>query len=111
MTPRDLFNIILKTLGIFLIKDILITLPSSIGILADIGDIKNDSFFILILPLFYLIVYCFIVFLLIFRSGWIIDKLRLTDGFSTTDLSINFNRSAILSIAIIFTSLLIIIQA
>jgi hypothetical protein len=111
MSPRDLFNIILKTLGILLIKDILIALPATLGMLVDLGELESDALFIAILPLLYLILYCFIIFLLIFRSGWIIDKLRLTDGFSSTDLSINFNRRAILSIAVIFTSLLIIVQA
>jgi hypothetical protein len=102
MTTRSLFNIILKILGIFFIKDILATIPQllSITLYFKEGDTPG-AFWILITTLLILLVYGVVSYYLIFRSNLIIDKLKLDKGFDQETIPLNIHRSTILSISII----------
>lgn len=103
MTTRSLFNIILKILGIFFIKDILATVPqlfSSIFYLTK-ADTIVESIWILVTSILILFVYGLISFFLIFKSNLIIDKLKLDKGFDQDTIPLNIHRSTVLSISII----------
>ena len=103
MTPRTLFNIILKILGIFFIKELLaiITqLVSAFLYLTSAGTIP-EAIWTFGTTLLIMLVYGLVSYLLIFRTSFIIDKLKLDKGFSEESIPLNIHRSTILSIAVI----------
>jgi hypothetical protein len=103
MTPRTLFNIILKILGIFFIKDILTILPQLLSTILYLTkvDTVGEAIWTLITTMLILLVYVFISYFLIFKSDLIIDKLKLDTGFDQETIPLNIHRSTILSISII----------
>ena len=103
MTPRTLFNIILKILGIFFIKELLaiITqLVSAFLYLTSAGTIP-EAIWTFGTTLLIMVVYGLVSYLLIFKTDFIIDKLKLDKGFNPESIPLNIHRSTILSIAII----------
>jgi hypothetical protein len=112
MTTRSLFNIILKILGIFFIKDILATLPQllSLFIIWAKPDNSENVLMTLCLTLLMLLIYVFVSYCLIFKSELLIDKLKLDKGFNQEIIPLNIHRSTILSISIIVIGGLLITQ-
>ena len=114
MTPKNLFNIILKVIGIFFIKDALVFLAQ---LVPQLLYINNDNKFLEmggIINLLSTLVAAFvcigIIYLLIFRTNYIIDKLKLDKGFDKETIPLNLHRSVILSIAIIVIAGLILVN-
>ncbi|HSZ87714.1 MAG TPA: hypothetical protein VK787_16890, partial [Puia sp.] len=103
MTLRTLFNIILKILGIFFIKDFLSLIPQVISSLLFIinSETVGEGVAVLISVLLFLLLYGAISYYLIFKTDLIIDKLKLDKGFDSDTVSLNIHRSTVLSIAII----------
>jgi hypothetical protein len=103
MTPKSLFNIILKVIGIFFIRDILALIPQEVPVVLMFlqRDTVSEGFWIIFMSLITVSVYAYISYYLIFKTEKIISKLKLTDGFDEEVLSINIHRSTILSISII----------
>jgi hypothetical protein len=112
MTTRSLFNVILKILGIFFIKDILAALPEllSVFILWAKPDNSDTALMSLCLTLLILLIYVFVSYCLIFKSTLLIDKLKLDKGFDQEMIPLNIHRSTILSISIIVIGGLLIAQ-
>jgi hypothetical protein len=110
MTTRSLFNIILKILGIFFIKDILATLPQLLSIILYLtkADTVDESIWTLVMTILILLVYGLVSYYLIFKSDLIIDKLKLDKGYDHETIPLNIHRSTILSISIIVMGGLII---
>jgi hypothetical protein len=102
MKTKDLFNIFLKILGIFFIKDILATVPHllSISFFLTNPDAAG-TVFTLIGTILMLFVYILISYYLVFKTNFIIDKLKLDKGFDQDTIPLNIHRSTILSIATI----------
>ena len=103
MTPRSLFNIILKILGLFFIKNILAIIPQliSITLFMKSSDKGAEGIGILISNLFVLLIYGLIAYFLVFKTDLIINKLKLDKGFDQELIPINMHHSTILSISII----------
>lgn len=103
MRIRSLFNVILKVLGIFFIKDILETIPSLLSVILFMtkSDTVGEAVWTLISTLLILLVYGLVSYYLIFKSELIIDKLKLDSGFDQDTIEMNMHRSAILSISVI----------
>jgi hypothetical protein len=103
MTPRSLFNIILKILGIFFIKDILYTIPQIFIYIPNIrsSDSLTDVIWALISIILVLIVEIIFCYYLIFKTEWVIGILKLDRGFDQETIPLNIHRSTILSISII----------
>ena len=103
MTPRSMFNIILKVLGLLLVKDILALTPQllSVFIYLTREDLEAQGIWTLVFSMTILFVYCLVSFWLIFRSNYLIDKLKLSSGFDQEIIPLNIHRSTILSISII----------
>jgi len=115
MTSRSLFIIILKVLGIFFIKNILVAaanfFPAIIQMKAsgeDFGGAEFMSFVILILEC---LVYFLLTYLLLFKPDWIVDKLKLEQGFQQETFNLNIHRSIILRIVILVLGGLILVDA
>jgi len=97
-----LFNILLKTLGIYLIKDILLALSQAVSVLVYLPQYatRQEALYSLgaaALPMF---VYILCSWLLIFRTERIMRALKL-DRQKEVSLPIYLHRSVILSIVII----------
>lgn len=110
MTTRSLFNIILKILGIFFIKDILATLPQLLSIFLYLtkDDTAGESIWTLVITILILLAYGLVSYYLIFKSNLIIDKLKLDQGYDQETIPLNVHCSTILSISIIVIGGLII---
>ncbi len=63
----------------------------------------------LILSIFVLGIYTGICYLLLFQGKWIISKLQLTSGLTDEPLVMNPHRSAVLTIAIIISGIVILV--
>ena len=103
MTPRSLFNIILKVLGIFFIKDILGEVArflSDFMYMIKSGSYES-SLWLLIFTLLILVIYACVIYYLVFKTEYVIEWLKLDRGFDEETIPLNIHRSTILSIAII----------
>ena len=105
MTPRNVFIIILKILGIFFIKDIIEIIPQLISTILYLtkSETVDEALWTLVFTLIILAVYFLISYYLIFKTNQIIDKLKLDQGFNQDSLTLNVSTSTILTIAIIVT--------
>lgn len=112
MTVRNVFNIILKILGIFFIKDILATLPQLLSIILYLtkSDTVGEAIWTLATTVLILLVYGLVSYYLIFKSDLIIQKLKLDKGFNPETIPLNMHRSTILSISVIVIGGLIIAE-
>ncbi|HEX3385356.1 MAG TPA: hypothetical protein VHS53_09220 [Mucilaginibacter sp.] len=116
MTPRDFFALILKIVGLYLIIVSFVSLPQVVmslfysyryGVVnAGAGEILEICFMVL----FGISFYIWFLYLCLFRTDWIINKLRLAQGFDEERLEINIHRSTILKIAVIVMGALMIID-
>jgi len=103
MTPRSLFNIILKIMGLFVLKDMIVSIPEMLGTAAFLFSYSMEGvgasaiFFGVLTIAFYIL----IAVHLIFRTDWVIDKFKLEKGFNQDTLQINLHRSAVIAIAIL----------
>ncbi len=112
MTPRSLFNIILKILGVFFIKDFLAAIPqllSSILFLTN-SESRTEGVWVLLTTLLVLLVYWFVSYYLIFKTELIIDQLHLDKGFEQSTFPLNIHRSTVLSISIIVIGGLLVVD-
>ena len=110
MKARDLFTIILKVFGIYIIKDILIAIPPVLKNFYQFVNVDPDvALFSLIFSLFVLAFYLGIVYFMLSRTGYIISKLNLTSGLNDQTLTINLHRSQVYSIAIIITGIVVLV--
>ena len=108
MKAKDLFTIILKVFGIYLIKDVLVSIPPVLDIFYKFSQFSADvAVFSLFVSLLTLAFYCGIVYLLIFKTNWIISKLQLTSNLSDEPLEMNLHRSSVYTIAIVISGIVI----
>ena|SRR5258706_9637500 len=105
MTPRSLFTIILKCLGIFFIKEFLLIIPQflSVFLYFSRGDTVVTGIWTLLATLALLAVYFLVFYYLIFKTEYVIQKLQLEKGFDEERFSFKIHRSSLLSIIIIVT--------
>jgi len=103
MTPRSLFNIILKVLGIFFIQDFLAAIPQVLSVFLWITtpEGRQEAVWTFVSTLLLLFANGIVSFYLIFRTDVIIRKLKLENGFNQEAFQLNIHRSTILSISII----------
>ncbi len=110
MKASDLFLIILKVFGIYLIKDVLISIPPVLYSMLQMSEFSMGMAFTnLILSILVLGIYTGICYLLLFQGKWIISKLQLTSGLTDEPLAMNPHRSAMLTIAIIISGIVILV--
>jgi len=116
MTPRSLFAIIIKIIGIYLVIEAFVFLPQLIATIGQYRRMMTESsqsdfldagfFIIFALGSYFLILrYC------LFKTDWIIDKLRLDRGFSEEKFEINIHRSTVLKIAVIVIGAVMVIDS
>jgi len=108
MKAKDLFTIILKVFGIYLIKDVLLAIPPVLNEVFQILEVSREvAFFSLIFSLLVLGLHLVVVYLLLFRTSFLISKLNLTADLSDEPIQVTLHRSSIYTIAIIVTGIII----
>ena len=110
MTPRSLFNIILKILGLFIVKDIVEALPQLLSVFLMQMKLDADAVWTVATILLVIIVDILVSYYVIFKSDVIMDWLKLDKGFSQETIPLNIHRSTILSISIIVIGGLILVN-
>ena len=111
MTPRNLFNIILKIFGLFFLREIVFIIPQLISSISyftksdSAGDVQFSSkgMIFFILTLVSIAFYFFIIYQLLFKTNKIVDNLKLDQGFNQEEFSFNISTSLVLTIALIVT--------
>jgi hypothetical protein len=109
MTPRSLFNIILKIFGLFFLREMVLVLPQLISWISffihpdnlDNSSYSNYGIEGFIAALFIIAFYCFLIYLLLFKTNAVLDKLKLDEGFNQEAFSFNISTSLVLTIALI----------
>lgn len=105
MPIRSFWLIFLKVIGIFLLYSTISIIPSLISIPMFMGlDFTNGS---AIIPFFGLVValvfFGLMVYLLLFKTGYVIDLLHLDEGFEEDELDLDIQLISVLQIAVIVT--------
>lgn len=112
MTAKNLFMIILKIFGVYLIKDIIIAVPVVLGyFIRGIVSTYEEILFGFILSVLSLSFYVGIVYMLLFKTNYIISKLKLTADLSEEPMPLKVHRSTVYTIAIIISGIIILVFA
>jgi hypothetical protein len=103
MAPRSLFDVILKVLGIFFIRDFLEAFSRALSVLVYFPQYATDkvAFFNLGVTIPPLVLYGLFTWLLIFRTQGLINLLRIEKTFGIEPLNIKFNKQIALTIAVV----------
>ncbi len=106
MTPRSLFNIIIKIFGLFFLREIVNTIPQLISSLLYFtkADTVEEGLWTFIFTAVVLAFYTFLVFKLLFKTIYFLDKLKLDQGFNQEEFSFNISTSKVLTIALLVTA-------
>lgn len=103
MTIRTFWTIFIKILGLWLVLDspaIVVQIFTAV-ITPALAYPETGSYITIAVCLFTLLVYAFILWLFVFKTAWLIDKLHLDKGFAEDNLALNIHHTTVLSIAII----------
>ena len=116
MTPRTFFALFIKILGIYLVLDSVTIVPEFIFTTISTFTMRDsDTWQGMVITVFLLLLlmatYYFILRFCIFKTDWIIDKLKLDAGFAEEKLELDIHRSTVLRIAVIVMGGLIFIDA
>jgi hypothetical protein len=113
MTPRNLFNIILKIFGLFFFKEIVYLLPQIIVFVQPNKYTEtngNDTLSSLLISFGVIAFYVFFIYQLLFKTNNIVDKLKLDKGFNREEFSFDIPSSHVLTIALIVVGGVIVIN-
>jgi hypothetical protein len=112
MGPRSLFNLILKVIGIFFIRDILEAFSHTMSALVYVPQYSSgrEAFFNVSASLPPLFLYTLLAWLFIFRSERIISVLRLDKNFSDKTVPLNIERHMLLTAAVIIAGAWILVN-
>ncbi|HWI93947.1 MAG TPA: hypothetical protein VNT20_21885 [Flavisolibacter sp.] len=112
MNPRSLFNIILKVMGIYFIKEALLLLPQILTCFRFLNQgWRTEAWFMLFSVIITLAIYSLVIFYFVLDTDTVIDKLDLTKGIEEENLSLTVHRSTVLSIVIILIGIVTVITA
>lgn len=105
MSPRSLFDVILKVLGIFFIRDILETLSRTLSVLVYFPQYSttNEAFFNLGVTIPPLVLYSIFTWLLLFKTQSLTSWLKIEKHLGEKPVNINFQRTVVLTVAVVIT--------
>jgi len=99
MNIRTFWNILLKIIGIFLVINGVTVSIQSLTVFSALTI--ASSIFYIVFTLGTLVLYFFVLWLFVFKTSWLIDRLDLENGFEEERIDLKNDFSAILTIAII----------
>ena len=112
MTIKTFWTILLKILGIWLVLKSVILIPQFFSSLFYINADDYVQRFVIPVAFLLLIIagYIFILWLFVFKTAWLINKLQLDKGFTEEKIELNIQRSTVLMIATIILGGLIFVD-
>jgi len=112
MTIRAFWNILLKILGLyFVVKGVNVIMPY-LGVFTSVSTMEiEDTIYYIAVTFGTLIAYFFILWLFVFKTSWLIDKLDLEKGFNEEKIDFKNDSSAIMTIAIIVIGGIMLVDA
>ena len=112
MTLKSLLQIILKVLGLFFIRDFLAMVPQLLSAISLLLDVSEGIVYSPVLAILLSIsAYGYMAYVLIFKTDWVIGKLKLTEGFEEENFVFNIHRSTVLHLAVIIVGALLALHA
>jgi len=127
MTPRTLWTIILKIFGIYLVLQIYYPLTQLISLILEVinNHFSNkipafgtgatlqfdDNIRAFGFVFFSISIYLFMFIAFLFRTGWLIDALKLDSGIKEEKLELNVHRSTVLTITILLSGILLFVDS
>ena len=115
MKVRTFWLILLKIIGLFLvirgINVIIYSLNTFHFIIKSEDNITEPIIWMTLFIILTVIIYLFILWLFVFKTSWLIDKLRLEKGFEEEKIEINVSLSSIISIAIVVIGGIMLIES
>jgi hypothetical protein len=94
MTPRTLFVIILRVLGILSVKELFVAIPQLISTIAMyMGNSVSLGLFMVVVSLLTVALYLWISHTLIFKAGYLVAKFGLDQNFAEPSLQLNISIS------------------
>ncbi|HBZ65767.1 MAG TPA: hypothetical protein DEO70_02945 [Bacteroidales bacterium] len=115
MTIRTFWTIFIKILGISLVLSSLTVFPQFLAALPFFGSNYGDNVFgvglIFGLLLLTIALYIFVLWLFVFKTAWLIDKLHLDKGFTDNRIELNIQQSTVLTVAVIVVGGLIFVDS
>jgi hypothetical protein len=103
MSPTNLFDVILKVIGIFFIRNILEALSRTLSVLIYFPQYNstNEAFFNLGVTLPPLVLYTLFAWMLLFRTRSLTSWLGIERSFGTEIINISFQRTVVLTMAVL----------
>ncbi len=120
MTPRSFWAILIKILGIYIILESITSIPGYLASMYSFamafrypGNSEGNfsTFFgVTIYTISIIVIYGLVLYYSIFKTDWIIDKLKLDKGLEDERLEFNIHRSTILKIIIVVMGGLLLVE-
>lgn len=115
MPIRNFFILVLRIFGLLIIDDLLVGLLNLSSTLISkeffINSTFSDVFEVALIPLFLLFIVGYLTYLLILKSSFVVDILKLDKGFEGESLTINIHRSDVLRISTIIIGGLVLVES
>jgi hypothetical protein len=115
MTIRTFWTILIKILGISLVLSSLTVLSQFFSTFSILRNYNTDNLSVIALfvglLLLTIALYIFVLWLFLFRTIWVIDKLHLDKGFTEEKIELNIQQSTVLTIAVIVAGGLIFVDS
>lgn len=116
MSPRSFWTILIKVLGIYVLLQALVGIPSFINMTQAIyyegfQPYEKTNYFAIAYLLLLLGIFWLIIWVCLFRTDWLIDKLKLNAGLIEENLAFKMHRADILKIVIMLIGGLTLVDA
>ena len=113
MTPRSFWIILIKIMGIWFVLNSLQIIYSYLTYIPLMSNGTTLSAILIALGMttLILVIFSLVLYLCIFRTDWIIDKLQLDKGFTEEKFELNMHRSSIYAISIIVIGGMILLRS
>ena len=112
MTPRSLFVIIMKVLGLFLLKDVIFSgLNVMNNIILETGSYYKYGYFGLWPSILSFLIYTSLFIILVFKPGVVIDKLKPDKDFYEEQFTMNMDHFIVLRITVIAVGLYLLVDS
>lgn len=107
------WKLLLKTIGLWLLFSCISVVPQFFSMISSINgsiDFQN-LLLLLVMSCMTIIFLVIIIWLFLFKTGWIIERLKLKDNFKEERIDITIKSTTVLTISIIIIGALILIES
>lgn len=102
MSPKSLFLIVLKVLGLVFVRELIQSIVQIITVVQFMGgNSGEETIRTLTYYLVFITIYTFAIRMLLFRTNWVLDKLKLDQGFDEQSLGITISFQDVLQATIL----------